>query len=446
MRSLVSPVALCALLLVAPGLAHEVALPPAEALRDGALRPAEAAARWRAGGVSPEAAHAALARLPLLPAPAGDPEVPLEDGLGRETTARVVLPPDGPGPDGRYRVLIVLHGAGGNARQVLGPGRGLLPPHTILVAPSALRTPDELDFEDLRGARGRPLPVARQFPNWWSYREDAFPLLALEWVRRRYPVDDDRVVLAGYSMGGFGAWNLGLRYHDRFAGLAPLAGGISRGEYFLQRDELSRALLDNAAMVPAFFVHGARDTVVPVFFDRWTRRDLEARGIAHTYVELKDGRHMLPDVLEPEGEVARALARWIDERRRDPHPARVVHRVVGTYHGGAYWVRVDAHAGNTAWVSATARAGRIEVETRGVTRLTVFLDPKLVDPTGPVTVVVDGRVAHEGVVPESLEAVAASFARARDAALTYRHAVTLEVAPREVEELPSPLDGWRRRS
>lgn len=418
----------------------------AQALHDRRIGADEAARAWRAAGASAAEAHETLRRARLQEPPPGDREVPLVDEVGRRSSARIVLPEDGPGPDGRYRALVLLHGIGGDAGQSLKHSRGLIPPHTLLIAPSAAPVIDELGFEDMRAASSIALGASRAFPSWWSYRPSAFPLQALDHALRHYPIDRDRVVLAGYSMGGFGAWNLGLRYHDRFAGIAPLAGGISREEYLLAPDPLSRALLDNAAMLPCFFVHGSRDEVVPVTFDRWTARDLAERGIEHTYVEVKGGRHILTDFVDAEGSLKQRLKTWITERVRDPHPARVVLRVVGDYHAAAYWLRIDAFEGNTARAIAQVTSPtRIEVETRGVRRLTVFLDPARVDTAAPLTVVVDGAVVHEGAVPETLEAVAMSYARAGDPALTYRQALTLEVTPREVETLGGPLDRWLGR-
>lgn len=429
------------LLALAPLSSAGPAADVATQLREGALTPQEAAGAWATQEVTPQAALEALQALPLREAPPKDHTATLTDDQGRESACRVLVPADGPAEDGRYRVMILLHGLGGDWRQAVKGSDGLIPPHTLVLCPSALRSePGDL-FEDLRTA-GAALPLGRLLRCWFTYQPDAFPLAALEYARERYPIDPDRVILAGYSMGGFSAWNVGLRYHDRFAGLLPMAGGISREEYLFQKDPWCRILLDNAAMVPTFFIHGGRDEVVPVVFDRWTDQELTARGIEHTYVEVKGGKHVLDEFRDPLGDVKRQLREWTAARVREPHPAKVVHRLIGEYHPGAYWVRVDGYQGNTARVEAevTGRS-RIEVSTRGVSRLTVFLDPALVDVEGEVELVVDGQPAFTGRVEPSLEAVAASWARTRDPALTYAHAVSVEVTPREVEELKSGLDG-----
>jgi pimeloyl-ACP methyl ester carboxylesterase len=49
-------------------------------------------------------------------------------------------------------------------------------------------------------------------------------LEALEDVRRRYPIDEDRIVLRGFSMGGAACWQFAVHYTDRWCAAAPGAG------------------------------------------------------------------------------------------------------------------------------------------------------------------------------------------------------------------------------
>jgi pimeloyl-ACP methyl ester carboxylesterase len=56
----------------------------------------------------------------------------------------------------------------------------------------------------------------------WAGETDVFE--ALESVRSHYNVDPQRIVLRGFSMGGAGAWHLGLHYPDRWAAIEAGAG------------------------------------------------------------------------------------------------------------------------------------------------------------------------------------------------------------------------------
>ena len=68
---------------------------------------------------------------------------------------------------------------------------------------------------------------------------------------RETPVDVDRVYLTGLSMGGYGSWELAVRWPDVFAALIPICGG---GDAHRVHRVLS---------VPICVYHGADDPVVP---------------------------------------------------------------------------------------------------------------------------------------------------------------------------------------
>jgi predicted esterase len=351
--------------------------------------------------------------------------VTLRDRHGRSTDASIGVPKK-PGTSGRYGALILLHGLGGNASQVFKFGRALAPKDMIVIAPSAQKTWDGQKYEDLRTAAAfTKLPIMEKFPHWWSYQPDGFPLLALDHLLAHYPIDPERVVLLGYSMGGFGTWNIGLRYHDRFAALVPMAGGISREEFLLGKDSFCRDLLDNARDMPLFFAHGDADRVVPVKFDRWTAAGLEKRGIDFIYEEIPGGGHHLSSALKDK--LQERLPDWIGERTRNTHPTVVEHRALRPYHPGAYWLRVDEFSQPSARVMAKAEGKTIDLEVEGARRVTVFLDPEVVDAKGRVTITQGDKRLHKGKVKPSLLAVAQSFERSRDPSLVYSRAVTLKI-------------------
>jgi len=85
-------------------------------------------------------------------------------------------------------------------------------------------------------------------------------LSLLDEIVATHAVNPGRIYLTGISMGGYGAWDLGLAYPERFAAIAPICGG---GEFitpYLAAGEKATAL--NTLGVWAF--HGAKDPVVPL--------------------------------------------------------------------------------------------------------------------------------------------------------------------------------------
>ena len=81
------------------------------------------------------------------------------------------------------------------------------------------------------------------------------------------------------------------------------------------------------------------------------------------------------------------------------------------------------------FISAIEGYNRIEVTTQNVSRLTVWLHPKMVDISQPVTISVDGEVQFAGRVKPSLATAMQSYERRRDWGLIYPIKVELQVNP-----------------
>jgi len=117
--------------------------------------------------------------------------------------------------DGRkpLRLDVVLHGRGATLNEV-----SFLAAHDN--AKPAANEPDYLRLD----IYGRGNNAYR-----WAGETDVFEALAS--VRHRYRVDPNRIVLRGFSMGGAGAWHLGLHYPDRWAGVEAGAGFTETKRY-----------------------------------------------------------------------------------------------------------------------------------------------------------------------------------------------------------------------
>lgn len=70
----------------------------------------------------------------------------------------------------------------------------------------------------------------------FSGETDVFEALAD--VKRRYRIDDRRIVLHGFSMGGAGAWHLGLHHPSRWCSVGPGAGFVDFYKYQNRKSKL----------------------------------------------------------------------------------------------------------------------------------------------------------------------------------------------------------------
>jgi predicted peptidase len=90
-------------------------------------------------------------------------------------------------------------------------------------------------------------------------------------VMQDYPVDADRICLAGVSTGGSACWEMAMRYPDMFAAVVPMAswGG-----------DMSRAA--RLARIPIWTFHNRDDdTPTPVDVRRTVKAVEEAGGNIH---------------------------------------------------------------------------------------------------------------------------------------------------------------------
>ena len=87
-------------------------------------------------------------------------------------------------------------------------------------------------------------------------------LEAIESVATAYPIDRNRIVMTGFSMGGAAAWSFIVHYADRWAAAAPGAG-FSETEVFL-RGALARQP-QNAVQRTLWHMYDSTDYAVNIF-------------------------------------------------------------------------------------------------------------------------------------------------------------------------------------
>jgi predicted peptidase len=82
----------------------------------------------------------------------------------------------------------------------------------------------------------------------------------LDHVMKTCRVDSERVYLTGLSMGGYGTWDLGISYPEKFAAIVPICGGGETIKVLLAPQTKADALRS----LPVRAYHGGKDTVVPL--------------------------------------------------------------------------------------------------------------------------------------------------------------------------------------
>lgn len=181
----------------------------------------------------------------------------------------------------RWPVLLYLHG---------GMGRGTDFGKMAWYPPIAM------------ASDGAPLPfvlVAPQCPEGETWSDPEVLIAVLDEVIATHRVDPDRVYLAGYSMGGEGAWFLAYTHPERFAAVAPMSG--PGNPWWSGR----------LARVPVWAFHGVKDTRVPVTETKAMVAAIgEAGGVVEVSLDPERG-HAPPSRAEHQ-----ALWEWFLKHRR----------------------------------------------------------------------------------------------------------------------------------
>ena len=155
---------------------------------------------------------------------------------------------------------------------------------------------------DARG-QGALVLAATSVGSTWSLMEPQQDLESLqrmlEFVRKHYRVDDERVLLTGMSDGGTFSWVCGVMAPDGlFTHIAPVSASFH--PMLLEAAEPGRL-----AGLPIYLVHGALDWMFAVDTARTAEGVVRAAGANVVYREIEDLSHTYPR------EENAAMLRWL---------------------------------------------------------------------------------------------------------------------------------------
>lgn len=152
----------------------------------------------------------------------------------------------------RWPLHVELHGRGGKRNEVF-----------FLTRPNGRGPRKDHDWLHLD-------PFGRTDNGWrWSGEVDVHE--AIDDVKKRHLIDKKRITLRGFSMGGAGAWHLGLHYPSLWCGVGPGAGFVDFYQYQNYKEKLPHyqhktlRIYDsidyalNAADVPVVTYGGGKD-------------------------------------------------------------------------------------------------------------------------------------------------------------------------------------------
>lgn len=166
-------------------------------------------------------------------------------------------------------------------------------------------------------------PQCRNGATWGDKLMQEMAMAALEATIKEFRGDRERVHLTGLSMGGFGAWEMAMRYRSTWATVVVVCGGLKPLAAFpeihsqqvdLSGDDPYAEAAKRIGFTHVWIFHGAKDATVPVEESRRMAEALKAAGAEVQYTEYPDVGHNAWDraYVEPE------LPKWMLTYRRCP--------------------------------------------------------------------------------------------------------------------------------
>ncbi|HEX4054427.1 MAG TPA: hypothetical protein VHX86_09190 [Tepidisphaeraceae bacterium] len=228
----------------------------------------------------------------------------------------------------------------------------------------------------------------------------------------RANIDPARVYLIGHSMAADAVWNLAIHYPTYFAAINPLAGSM--------HDAWQRFRLGNVQNILCVVWHDASDDVVNVDESREIVRYLRHLQYDVDYTETQTVGHMpSPGILEDE-------YRKLRGRVRNLYPRQVFiqSNSADTIYNRSDWVqiyqpmspgeqaKVEFSRGSQGMylyqngfraVGEIVDSHTINLTTRNVRLVRLYLNDQMVDLDHPVKVVANGRTRFEAIVPQSTQ-------------------------------------------
>ncbi|HLY12338.1 MAG TPA: prolyl oligopeptidase family serine peptidase [Planctomycetota bacterium] len=230
------------------------------------------------------------------------------------------------------------------------------------------------------------LQLYGRFCNASKFAGEAEFFEAMDWVKRRYPVDDDRIVIRGFSMGGAASWHLGAHYAGRWAAVAPGAGFAETAEFLrvFQKETLTPTPVQRKLWhwydATDYAVNFSNTTLVAYSGERDPQKqaaDMMAKALAEEGLELE---HLIgPNTgHQYHPEVWKELVRRVDDasaKGRDPHPRRIRFTTWTLRYNDMKWVTVDGlgHHWERARVDAEQDGGVVTATTSNVTAISFDL-------------------------------------------------------------------------
>ena len=212
---------------------------------------------------------------------------------GKDYQYRVLVPKNRD-PGNKIPVMLYLHGSGARGNDNIAQVDGF----RWAIEP----VKDNIDFIVV-------LPQCAEDTFWAAQNMSDYALAALDQSVKEFNGDTNRLYLVGFSLGGYGTWQIAAAYPGKFAALVPVAGGVvgtypinprDRGAIIpsvgdmLEAPDPYREIAKAIGQTPVWVFHGDKDDAVSVEFARTIIKALQDNGSKNVrYTEYAGDGHQI---------------------------------------------------------------------------------------------------------------------------------------------------------
>lgn len=149
----------------------------------------------------------------------------------------------------------------------------------------------------------------------------------IDMIKNNFNIDENRIYLTGWSMGGLGTWRIGQLYADKFAAIASFCGW-TWDEY-----------LDNLINLPVLIVHGTDDATVPIDMDINAANNLKNLGYNVRFDMVEKADHDVWSAWIKDSDPNKLL-NYFRKIKRIHDPASINIHTKYLRYGKQYWAKI----------------------------------------------------------------------------------------------------------
>lgn len=217
---------------------------------------------------------------------------------------------------------------------------------------------------------------------WYTGIGEQDVLECLEMAKQIFSVDEDRIYLCGFSMGGAGTFQLGLRHPDLWAACVPVCGAYN-----------DTAMIANGNNLP-FWIHtGAQDTTLPPSASKDAYD--AAQELAFTNWQYTEHPNMGHSFAINWSDVER----WLLQQTRPDKPSHIFLYSHDPTINCAYWVEITNRTNSRlpSRIEINVTDQHIEIKTQNITHYALDLTQAPLDLTQPITIVENNIEVFQGI-------------------------------------------------